>query len=160
MAKPGLQPKGKTTERPVLYSFAAPGDKDRIRRLLSTCELPTLYIHKHLKSFIVAKAGKKVIGVIGLEVYGRSALVRSLCVDPAYRGRGIARTLNAEILAYASRWKIDRLYIFTMSAEDFASKLGFHRIDKKQIPKSIRSTWQFRACKSYPLVCMMKKITS
>jgi len=45
----------------VLYSFAAPDDKDRIRQLLSTCELPTLYIHKHLKSFIVAKAGKKVM---------------------------------------------------------------------------------------------------
>ena len=130
-----------------------------MRRLLSECGLPTLYVHRHLKSFIVAKAAKKIVGVIGLEGYGRVGLLRSLCVDQAYRGQGIAMMLNAKILGYAQMRGIERLYMFTLDAEKFASKLGFHKIAKNRIPKSIRSTWQFRSLNSYPFVCMMKKIS-
>jgi len=146
-------------QRSITYSFAGPDDKNQIRRLLSACELPTLYVHRHLKSFMVARADRKIIAVVGIEVYGRTGLFRSLCVDEAYRGRGIAKILNEKLLAYARMWKIDRLYLFTWRAEKFASKLGFRKIHKKRIPKSIRSTWQFRKSHSYPsVVCMMKKI--
>jgi amino-acid N-acetyltransferase len=145
---------------PITYSFAAPADKNQVRRLLSECGLPTLYIPRHLKSFIVAKAAEKIVGVIGVEVYGRMGLLRSLCVDEAYRGQGIAKRLNVKMLAYARLRRIDRLYLFTMDAEKFVSKLGFHKIDKKRIPKSIRSTWQFRRLHPYPVVCMMKKLTT
>ena len=148
------------TKRSITYSLADPDDKNQIRQLLSECELPTLYVHRHLKSFMVARADKKIIGVIGIEVYGRTGLFRSLCVDETYRGRGIAKMLNKKLLTYARLWKIDRLYLFTWRAEKFASKLGFRKIDKKQIPKTIRSTWQFRKSLSYPsVVCMMKKIS-
>ncbi len=128
---------------------------------MNACELPTLYLHRRLKSFIVAKAAQKTVGVIGIEVYGRTGLLRSLCVDQAYRGRGIAMMLNAMILSYAWGLKMDRLYMFTWYAEKFASKLGFRRIDKKRIPKSIRSSWQFRKLNlyHYPFICMMKKIS-
>ncbi len=147
-------------KRSITYSFAGRDDKNQIRRLLSTCELPTLYVHKHLKSFMVARADKRIIGVVGIEVYGRTGLFRSLCVDETYRGRGIAKMLNKKLLTYARLWKIDRLYLFTWRAEKFASKLGFRKIDKKEIPKTIRSTWQFRKSLSYPsVVCMMKKIS-
>jgi amino-acid N-acetyltransferase len=145
--------------KPVTYSLATPADKNRIRRLLSECGLPTLHIAKHLKSFMVAKAAEKLVGVIGLEVYGRVGLLRSLCVEPAYRGQGIARGLNARILAYAHLRRIDTLYLFTVKAVRFSSKLGFKKIDKKRIPKSIQSTWQFRSFHPYPVVCMMKKIS-
>jgi amino-acid N-acetyltransferase len=148
----------KTIQRSIAYSFATPVDKHQIRRLLSECELPTLYIHRHLRSFMVAKRAKKIVGVIGVEVYGRVGLLRSMCVDQAYRGQGIAKMLHARILAYAQMRKVGRLYVFTLNAEKFASKLGFHKIDKKRIPKSIRSTWQFRGSRRYPVVSMMKKI--
>jgi amino-acid N-acetyltransferase len=148
----------KTIQRSITYSFVTPADKQQIRRLLLECELPTLYIHRHLKSFMVAKRAKKIVGVIGVEVYGREGLLRSLCVDKAYRGQGIAKMLYAKIVAYARTRKIDRLYLFTMYAEKFASKLGFRKIEKKRIPKSIRSTWQFRGSRRYPVVCMMKRI--
>jgi amino-acid N-acetyltransferase len=144
----------------ITYSFANPADKNHIRRLLSECGLPTLYIHRHLKSFMVAKVGKKIVGVIGVEVYGRVGLLRSLCVKKAYRDQGIAKMLNAKILAYVRIRKINRLYVFTWDAEKFASKLGFRKVDKKRVSKSIRSTWQFRSFKPYPVVCMMKKISN
>lgn len=155
--KDSVEVKSKSISRSITYSFATSADKDQIRRLLSECGLPTLYIHRHLKFFIVAKAAKKIVGVIGLEAYGRAGLLRSLCVDQAYRGRGVAKMLNARIMAYAYTRGIDSLYMFTFDAEKFASKLGFHKISKNRIPKSIRSTWQFRRLNSYPVVCMMKK---
>lgn len=146
-------------QRAITYSFAGPGDKNQIRRLLSACELPTLYLRKHLKSFMIARADKRIIGVVGIEVYGRTGLFRSLCVDESFRGRGIAKTLNKKLLEYARMWKIDRLYLFTFYAEKFAAKLGFRKIGRKEIPKVIRSTWQFRKSRDYPsVVCMMKEI--
>lgn len=143
--------------RSITYSFATPADKDQIRRLVSGCGLPTLYIHRHLKFFIVAKVAQRIVGVIGLEPHGRVGLLRSLCVDPTYRGRGIARKLNASIMAHAHRRGIARLYMFTFDAAEFASNLGFHKIARSRLPKSIRSTWQFQKLKSYPVVCMTKK---
>jgi amino-acid N-acetyltransferase len=107
---------------------------------------------------MVAKGDKKIVGVIGLELYGRVGLLRSLCVDQAYRGQGIARMLNAKMMAYAHMQGIDRLYMFTFDAEKFASKLGFRKIDKKQLPKNIRSTWQFSKLKFSSAVSMMKRI--
>jgi amino-acid N-acetyltransferase len=143
----------------ITYSFATPADKNQIRQLLSECGLPTVYIARHLKSFMVARGAKKLVGVIGLEVYGREGLLRSLCVEPAYRGRGIARGLNARILAYAHLRRIDTLYLFTVKAVRFSAKLGFKKVDKKRIPKTIQTTWQFRSFHPYPVVCMMKKIS-
>ncbi len=159
MSKPkdSSEAESKTIQRPITYSFATPADKNQIRGLLSECELPTLYIHRHLESFVVAKAAGKIVGVIGVEVYGRVGLLRSLCVEQAYRAQGIAKILHAKIWAYARMLKIGRLYVFTLNAEKFASNLGFQKIDKKRIPKSIRSTWQFRSFSPYPVVCMMKK---
>ena len=149
----------KTAQNSITYSFAGSEDKNDIRSLLSACELPTLYVHKHLKSFMVARADRKIIGVVGIELYGRTGLFRSLCVDQDFRGRGIAKTLNRKLLECARMWKIDRLYLFTFHAEKFASKLGFRKIKKNQIPKTIRSTWQFRKSRDYPsVICMMKKI--
>jgi amino-acid N-acetyltransferase len=155
--KDSAEVESKSISRSIAYSFATPADKDQIRRLLSRCGLPALYIHRHLKFFIVAKAAGKIVGVIGLEPYGRVGLLRSLCVDQVYRGCGVAKTLNARIMAHAHRRGIDRLYMFTFDAEEFASKLGFHKIGKSRLPKSIRSTWQFQKLKSYPVVCMTKK---
>src|SRR5512147_1296782 len=119
---PGLE--NKRFQRSVTYSFAQPGDKSHIRRLLSACGLPTLYVHRHLKSFMVAKAGKKIVGVIGVEGYGRVGLLRSLCVRRPYRGQGIAKMLNVKMLAHARVLGVDKLYMFTFAAEKFASKLG------------------------------------
>ncbi len=108
---------------------------------------------------MVARAGKRIIGAVGVEVHGRTGLFRSLCVDEAHRGRGIATELNERLLSYARTRKIDRLYLFTLYAEKFASRLGFRKIDRRQIPKTIRATWQFKKSYCYPsVVCMMKKI--
>jgi amino-acid N-acetyltransferase len=107
---------------------------------------------------MVAKAAKKIVGVIGLEAYGRVGLLRSLCVNQDYRGRGIARMLNGKMMAYAHMRGMDRLYMFTFDAEKFASKLGFRKIDKKQLPRTIRSTWQFLKLKSLPVACMVKRM--
>jgi amino-acid N-acetyltransferase len=149
----------KKLENSITFSYATPADKNQIRRLLAGCGLPSLYIHRHLKSFIVAKAAERIVGVIGLEAYGPVGLLRSLCVDRAYRGRGVAKRLNARMMAYAHLHGIDRLYMFTFNAEEFASTLGFRKIGKNRIPKSIRSTWQFQRLKSCPVVCMSKEMS-
>jgi len=157
--KPSSKPRARKAQRDITYRFAARDEKDEVRELLSECGLPTRYVHRHLKSFLVAKAGEKTVGVIGVELYGRVGLLRSLCVDPDFRDRGIALALNEKMLDDARAQKIDRLYLFTLRAEKFAAKLGFRKLEKSRIPRSIRATWQYRSFRPYPVVCMVKEIS-
>jgi N-acetylglutamate synthase-like GNAT family acetyltransferase len=60
--------------------------------LLEAASLPTEDLERSsMANFQVARDGSgKVIGAIGVECYGRSALLRSLVVSPDYRNRGLA----------------------------------------------------------------------
>ncbi|HEX9156612.1 MAG TPA: GNAT family N-acetyltransferase [Syntrophales bacterium] len=157
--KNSCKSKGQKIQPGITYSFAAPADKIQIRELLSVCGLPTRYVHRYLKSLLGAKAAEEIVGVVGVEVYGRAGLFRSLCVSPAYRARGIAKALNERMLAYARLRKVKRVYLFTLKAEKFAAKMGFRKLEKTKIPRSIRATWQFRSFKPYPVICMVKEIS-
>jgi amino-acid N-acetyltransferase len=143
--------KSETEEPSIAYSFAAPSDKGEIRELLSECGLPTRYVHRYLKSFLVAKAAEKVVGVVGVEVYGRVGLFRSLCVAPAYRARGIAMALNKRMLDYVRSRKVQRVYLFTMKAEKFAAKLGFRKWKKPKSPGASAPPGSSAALKGTPL---------
>lgn len=52
--------------------------------------------------YIVEMDGEKVIGVIGLDVYGRVTELKHLCVHPEYRRRGLGRKLLEKGVATAT----------------------------------------------------------
>lgn len=64
----------------------------QIRRLLNDCGLPTTDLTaRHLKHFFSCGSEKSLRGVVGLEIYGSEALLRSLAVDKSTRGRGCGK---------------------------------------------------------------------
>ena len=82
-------------------------------------------------------------GVVGLEVFGDVALLRSLVLRPDRRGTGEGRLLVDAVEAHARTHGITRLYLLTSTAEAFFAHLGYARTARETAPDSIRTTREF-----------------
>jgi N-acetylglutamate synthase-like GNAT family acetyltransferase len=142
----------------IKYSRAIPGDEAAIKTLLAACELPYLDITPFLSNFVLARSDGAIVGVIGLEVYGRAALVRSMAVIPDFRRKGIAGALNKRILALGQLLGVQEVYLLTLTAADYASGLGFQKISRDDVPESIQATGEFKSLCPQTAVCMLKRI--
>jgi amino-acid N-acetyltransferase len=135
-------------------------DLKLVQQLLLDCELPYQDIANHLPDFIVAKNGTQLVGVIGLEPLNGVGLLRSLAVAGPHRGKGLAKALYTRIVAHAQRKRIKRLYLLTLTAAGFFSKLGFAKIDRENVPTALQGTEEFRSLCPDTAVCMVKEIGS
>ncbi len=140
---------------------ASPKDEPWIRQLLTLCGLPQEDITpQHLQHFWIIKERGQIIGVVGLEVLGRSGLLRSLAVDPGYRNRGFASQLIRKAEEYAATLKIQRLYLLTMTAERerFFVKRGYRKIGRNSAPPAIQETTEFQGICPVSSVCMVRQL--
>ncbi len=136
-------------------------DEPWIRQLLTLCELPHEDITpQHLSHFWVIKEKGEVLGVIGLEPFGRLALLRSLAVDPRFRKRGFAAQLTKKAEEYAASHKVKELYLLTLTAENFFLKRGYQRIGRNSAPPQIQGTAEFQGLCPVNSVCMVKRLGS
>ena len=134
-------------------------DEPRIRQLLALCGLPQEDItSQHLRHFWAIKEGLEVIGVVGLEVFDRLALLRSLAVDPRFRKRGLAQQLTEKAEEYAASLKIKELYLLTTTAESFFLKRGYQRIERTSAPSEIQRTAEFQGLCPVSSVLMVKQL--
>ena len=64
---------------------ARSADLTEVLALLGRAQLPTAGVAEALSHFVVAESEGKLVGVAGLEVYGASALLRSVAVEDSWR---------------------------------------------------------------------------
>lgn len=139
--------------------FARPDDESQVKQLLAECELPHEDITPaHLRHFWVLWDDSHLAGVIGLEMLGRFALLRSLAVPVAYRGRGIASRLTLEAEEYAHSHGVEALYLLTTTADGFFARHGYQRIDRGTVPSSVRRTAEFQSICPSSAICMVKRL--
>ncbi len=138
------------------------GDETGILNLLSRADLPTedLTVDK-LRDFLVAKSEKNiVIGSIGVELYQDAGLLRSLAVDPSYRGRGLGVELVRELESHAYRKGIKTLFLLTTTAKGFFERLGFQITHRGLVPSPIARTEEFKNICPISAVCLSKTLAS
>lgn len=139
--------------------FASVLDEPWIRQLLISCGLPQEDLHRdHFIHFVVYKERGLILGVVGLQIFGRIALLRSLAVNERYRNRGIASQMVAKIEEYGRSQQIEKLYLLTTSAEEFFAKRGYQRIDRKFAPPEIKATREFQNLCPDSSVCLTKDL--
>jgi amino-acid N-acetyltransferase len=97
----------------------------------------------HCENFFFTGTPDAPSGMVGLEIFGDVALLRSLVVAADRRGRGE----GAALLNHAERFARDRgvrtLYLLTTTAEPFFLKHGYLRAARESAPDSIRATREF-----------------
>ena len=140
-------------------SFAHPDDIPHVKQLLAACALPCEDITPaHLQHFLVVRHQTNLVGVIGLELLGSFALLRSLAVQIDFRGQKIASQLTTQAEAYARSRKVKSLYLLTTTAEGFFTKQGYHTMDRSAVPVVVRETTEFRSICPSTAKCMVKRL--
>lgn len=116
----------------------------KVMSLLAACSLPNADISEtKLRHFFGCGAESDPRGVVGVELYGDVALLRSLAVEESTRGKGCGKHLVQEVERYAGRSGVRRLYLLTTTAERFFASLGYARVDRDSVPGAIRGTTEF-----------------
>ncbi|MFL5491993.1 MAG: GNAT family N-acetyltransferase, partial [Gemmatimonadales bacterium] len=85
----------------VELRMASSADLEAVFGLLSRSGLPTAGVADNFSQFLVAEANGRLVGVVGLEIYGQSALLRSAAVEESWRGSGVGRVLVERALDLA-----------------------------------------------------------
>jgi amino-acid N-acetyltransferase len=132
-------------------------DLPAIRRVLDVEYLPSEDIEESaLEHFLVCRDEMGVAGVVGLEISGDVALLRSLVVTQKYLGRGLGKRLVAAAEVLAAETGVRRIYLLTTTAEAFFEYLGFRRISREVAPQAIQSTREFSSLCPTTAVVMVK----
>ena len=129
------------------FRNATADDLAEVEALLTASKLPVDGVAEHLVEFIVAEDEGSLAGVIGLERYGSTALLRSAAVVANARGVGIGSRLVNAVMEKARASGISELYLLTTTAEDYFPKFGFEHATRDDVPAMVKQSAEFRgAC--------------
>jgi N-acetylglutamate synthase-like GNAT family acetyltransferase len=133
---------------------AGASDGPGVIAVLAAVGLPTVGVAAAIDRFVVARDGGSVIGCAGLELYGETALLRSLAVLPAYRGRGVGGGLARRIVERARASGAREAVLLTSTVQAMAAAFGFTPIARETLPAEVRDSWEFAAEQCGAAACM------
>jgi N-acetylglutamate synthase-like GNAT family acetyltransferase len=133
---------------------AESADLDSVLALLVQASLPTAGVAEHFAGFLVARAGGRVVGAVGLERYGADGLLRSLVVAPEWRGRGLGGALTHQLVETAGRRGVRHLFLLTETAAPFFAARGFRRIAREEAAPAIGTSVEFATACCQSAACM------
>jgi amino-acid N-acetyltransferase len=108
--------------------------------------------------FVVREDDGRVVGVAGLEVHGEHGLLRSVAVDAAYRGQGLAEALVDAVMGRARLLELQDVYLLTTTAREYFVRHGFTECAREQTPAAVRESWEFRSGCPTTAVVMMRPV--
>lgn len=132
----------------MVLRAATSGDCAAVRTLLRACDLPVAGVDEAaMERFVVVERDGAIIGVAGLEIYGRDALLRSVAVSAEARTAGLGSALTEQVLAQAPVLGVQRVYLLTTTAESFFARRGFAAADRAGVSAEMQASVEFReAC--------------
>jgi amino-acid N-acetyltransferase len=112
--------------------------------LLAAARLPTEDLtEEHCEHFFYCGTATAPVGLVGLELFGDTALLRSLVVAPEQRSRALGSTLVEHAERHARAAGARTLYLLTTTAGEFFARRGYRRIERATAPAAIRNTREF-----------------
>ena len=113
-------------------------------RLLESANLPISDLgDAQLEHFFFIGKATAPIALVGLELHGEHALLRSLVVAPSARSAGVGTALAEHAETHARLQGVRELFLLTTTAEEFFARRGYGRIDRDEAPEAIRTTREF-----------------
>lgn len=132
----------------------------KVMSLLAQCALPNSDLSEEkLQHFFGCGEEANPRGVVGVEMYGDVALLRSLAVEKDVRGKGCGKRLVEEAEKYAAHNGVKRLYLLTSTAEAFFGALGYEKVGRDAVPEAIRNTTEFSTLCSSTAPVMAKDLS-
>ena len=142
--------------KPVGLRDATSPQREQVLALLERSRLPVADLDSSNVEFIVAVDDGSVVGSVGLEMHGSTGLLRSLCVDEAWRGAGLGDALVTALEERARARRIDQLVLLTTTARDFFARRGYSLIARATAPETVQRSAEFRSLCPASSACMTK----
>lgn len=127
----------------IPIELAWPDELPEILALLEECGLPPDGLGDHLSSTIVARREGRVVGSAALELFERTALLRSVAVRRDLRGAGLGGRLTAAALNLALELGVEEAYLLTETADSFFPRFGFRWVPRSEVPEDVRRSVEF-----------------
>lgn len=144
---------GDQAKRALAVRAATASDYEAVVGLLRSASLPTTGVSPTLTGFLVADERGRIVGAVGLERYGDTALLRSAVVDPSARGNRIGHAMVQRLLDGALDEGIRAVYLLTTTAEHYFPRFGFAVIARENVPAAVQASVEFReACPASAIV--------
>lgn len=122
---------------------ATSGDRAALESLLVEANLPLDGLDDAFPDgFALARLDGAIVGAAGVERWGEHALLRSVAVAPAQRGRQLAEALVADRIAWARSHVAGAIYLLTLSADRYFERLGFTRLERAKLPAELAGSTQ------------------
>jgi amino-acid N-acetyltransferase len=133
-------------------------DLEQVKGILKKASLPFADLAAaQMDHFLgVCSGTDDLVGVIGLECYGRAGLLRSLAVRKDFRNQGIGTNLMHHVQVLATRLDLKALYLLTTTAEGYFRRHGFTPFDRHKVPAPVEKSAEFRYLCPDSAVCMRK----
>ncbi|HEY7697646.1 MAG TPA: arsenic resistance N-acetyltransferase ArsN2 [Vicinamibacteria bacterium] len=127
--------------------------------LLQDSSLPVAGVAENFGSFLVARAKDgRLVGCIGLEVYGDVGLLRSLAVASSERGSGLGTKLVAELLDLARSKGVESLYLLTTTAESYFPRFGFERLSREEADPKLEASAELQGACPASAILMRRRL--
>jgi amino-acid N-acetyltransferase len=112
----------------------------------------------YMEHFFYVGPASAPIGLIGVEMCGVDALLRSLVVNPEHRSAGLGQTLVAYAESHAREQGARAVYCLTTTAETFFRRRGYVDADRDRAPAAVRETREFSAICPASSAFLVKKL--
>ena len=140
----------------IRISTATSDDLRDILDLLTEVKLPHDGVAENVSAFLVARdMESRLVGTIGLERHGNTALLRSAADAPEYQKAGVGSRLTEHLLQRATSEGVERVVLLTTTASEFfARRFGFCETSRDVFEEQLAgsSEWNLPRCSS--AVCM------
>jgi amino-acid N-acetyltransferase len=114
--------------------------------LLESADLPVSDLtDAYMEHFFYVGPASAPIGLVGVEMCGVDALLRSLVVNPEHRSAGLGQALVAHAESHARGQGARAIYCITTTAETFFRRRGYVDADRNRAPVAVRETREFSA---------------
>ncbi len=134
--------------------IAKHGELEKVLRLLQRLDLPIDGVEEHFDEFLVFEEQGRVMGAVGLEVYGAVGLLRSLAVEPLEQSSGLGSRLVEAVLKRAWERKLDALYLLTTTADRYFPRFGFEPIARDEMDPRLGASKELQGACPQRAVCM------
>jgi amino-acid N-acetyltransferase len=137
-----------------------PSELSWILSLLSDVDLPGEGVKDHISNFLMLKGDDDdqnlaPWGCVGLEIYGDSALLRSMAISPECQGKGLGTVLTEAIIEDARERGVRTLFLLTETAEDFFRRFGFRVVERELVPEDVKTSIEFtKLCLEAPAMML------
>jgi len=119
-------------------------------------------LSEFIRDFTVIYGGDQLLGCAALHFYGPGiAELRSLAVNPEFKGTGAGRLLMEAINQEAIEFGLHSLFAFTY-VPDFFAKMGYSLVDRNELPlkawKDCLRCPKFQACDEIAVLKRLKSV--